>query len=253
MCRFDRLIGGWSVAYSGTRWRKPAMRTSLLLTALSLICLPLPGTGPAHAQATRTWVSGLGDDINSCTRTAPCKTFAGAISKTASGGEIDCLDAGGFGPVTITKSMTIDCTGTFGSILATGTTGVTVNGAGIAVNLRGLSINGATTGTIGINFVAGYSLNLDKVNVINFISGAATAILFAPNSNGAILNVNDCYVYYNGNTPNGGGIVVEPATGGTAVVTISNCRINDNSDGVRSMGTNGLVVMTIRDSTISDN
>src|SRR5512135_2802183 len=64
---------------------------------------------PAQAQATRTWISGVGDDANPCSRTAPCKTFAGAISKTAAGGEIDCLDPGGFGAVTITKAIMIDC------------------------------------------------------------------------------------------------------------------------------------------------
>jgi hypothetical protein len=121
-------------------------------TTLALFAL----SAPAHAQATRTWVSGVGDDLNPCSRTAPCKTFAGAISKTFINGEIDCLDPGGYGAVTITKSITIDCTGTFGSILASGTTGVTIS---IAVNandpfrtvrLRGLSINGTgSSGTIG--------------------------------------------------------------------------------------------------------
>src|ERR1041385_960630 len=76
------------------------------------------------AQATRTWVSGVGDDVNPCSRTAPCKTFAGAISKTASPGEIDCLDPGGFGAVTITKSITIDCGGTLGSVLSSGVQGI---------------------------------------------------------------------------------------------------------------------------------
>src|SRR2546421_11375795 len=73
----------------------------------------------AQAQATRTWVSGVGDDVNPCSRTAPCKTYAGAISKTAAGGEIDCLDPGGFGAVTITNSILIDGTpgSGFGSIL----------------------------------------------------------------------------------------------------------------------------------------
>src|SRR5262245_14122691 len=85
---------------------------------------------PANAQATRTWVSGVGDDANPCSRTAPCKTFAGAISKTAAGGEITCLDPGGFGTVTIVKSMTIDCSNVSGGILASGgITGVIVNGA----------------------------------------------------------------------------------------------------------------------------
>src|SRR6476620_9101682 len=109
----------------------------------------------AQAQATRTWVSGVGDDVNPCSRTAPCKTFAGAISKTAAGGEINCLDPGGFGAVTITKSLTIDCTGTIGSILASGTNGVIINcTAGVTpapeVKLRGLSIDGAGT-TMGID------------------------------------------------------------------------------------------------------
>ena len=94
-------------------------------------------TTVAQAQASRTWVSGVGDDVNPCSRTAPCKTFAGAISKTAANGEINCLDPGGYGTVTITKSMTIDCEDTQGSILASLVNGVIVNGSGISVRLRG--------------------------------------------------------------------------------------------------------------------
>src|SRR3954470_24261538 len=78
-------------------------------------------SAPANAQASRTWVSGVGDDANPCSRTAPCKTFPGAISKTAVGGEINCLDPGGFGAVTITKSLTIDCHEVFASSLVAGT------------------------------------------------------------------------------------------------------------------------------------
>ena len=113
-------------------------------------------SAPAHAQAVRTWVSGVGDDLFPCSRTAPCKTFAGAISKTFINGEINCIDPGGYGAVTITKSITIDCTGTFGSILASGTTGVTIsipvgaNDPFRTVRLRGLSINGSgPSGTVG--------------------------------------------------------------------------------------------------------
>src|ERR1700753_680246 len=107
---------------------------------------PIVALAPAHAQATRTWVSGVGDDVNPCSRTAPCKTFAGAISKTAAGGEIDVLDPGGFGTVTITKAITIDGGGTLASILASGTNGINVNaGASDIVILRNLSINGAGT------------------------------------------------------------------------------------------------------------
>src|SRR6188768_2786861 len=84
-------------------------------------------SGVANAQATRTWVSGVGDDVNPCSRTAPCKTFAGAISKTAVGGEINCIDPGGFGAVTITKSITIDGAGVQASILGSFTNGININ------------------------------------------------------------------------------------------------------------------------------
>ena len=226
----------------------------MLLAALGLICVPMLGANPAHAQATRTWVSGVGDDVNPCSRTAPCKTFAGAISKTAVGGEIDCLDPGGFGAVTITKSLTIDCSSTFGSVLAAGTNGINVNGSGITVNLRGLSINGVGTGLIGINFISGAALNIDNVNVMNFNSGSAIGILFAPNAANTVLQVNNSYITSNGVAPStGGGIVVQPAVGGIAVVAISNGRINNNSDGVKANSTNGAVVMSVRDSTLAAN
>src|SRR5690242_13770082 len=108
------------------------------------------------AQASRTWVSGVGDDANPCSRTAPCKTFAGAISKTAAGGEISVLDPGGYGAVTITKAITLNGSGTLASILASGTNGVIVNaGAGDVVILRNLSINGGGTGLNGIRYLAG--------------------------------------------------------------------------------------------------
>src|SRR6202161_4850670 len=93
---------------------------------LAAMVLAVMWVAPPQAQATRTWISGVGDDANPCSRTAPCKTFAGAISKTATGGEINCLDPGGFGAVTITKSIIIDCTGTFGSVLVSGTNGIIV-------------------------------------------------------------------------------------------------------------------------------
>src|SRR5271166_3567849 len=103
----------------------------------------------AQAQATRTWVSGVGDDANPCSRTAPCKTFAGAISKTAVSGEINCLDPGGFGGVTITKSISIICEVEAG-VLVAGTNGITINNAAAIVYLRGLDIEGVGTGLAGV-------------------------------------------------------------------------------------------------------
>src|SRR6187397_1833955 len=114
---------------------------NLVKVAAAAVALFALGQTSAQAQATRTWVSGVGKDANPCSRTAPCKTFAGAISKTFINGERNCLDPGGFGAVTITKSITIDCTGTLGGILASSTTGILVNAAGVNVVLRGLSIN----------------------------------------------------------------------------------------------------------------
>src|SRR6188472_3006992 len=121
-------------------------RKLILLTGTLLFVVSL-----AHAQATRTWVSGVGDDANPCSRTAPCKTFAGAISKTAAGGEIDALDPAGFGAVTITKSITIDGTPFQAGVLASGTNGIIINaGANDVVVLRGLSVEGVSSALNGI-------------------------------------------------------------------------------------------------------
>src|SRR4051812_49447321 len=118
------------------------MRSSILLAALGLLVVPLLGVTSAQAQ-TRTWVSGVGDDLNPCSRTAPCKTFAGAISKTIAGGEINCLDPGGFGAVTITKSMTISCEGVTAGIASSNTTGIVINALSTDfVFLKGLDIDG---------------------------------------------------------------------------------------------------------------
>lgn len=134
---------------------------ALCLLATSIITI---------AQATRTWVSGVGDDVNPCSRTAPCKTLAGAISKTAAGGEINILDPGGYGAVTITKSITIDGGGIIGSILSSGTNGVIVNAPDGLVTIRNFSINGTgtTLGTNGIRVIAVKKLTVEDCVLSNF-------------------------------------------------------------------------------------
>ena len=127
----------------------------------------------SDAQATRTWVSGVGDDANPCSRTAPCKTFAGTISKTATNGEINCIDPGGFGAVTITKSITIDCTEVSSSILSSSVNGVIINITSAAdllktVRLRGISINGAGTGINGIRVLSANSVFIEDVIIDGF-------------------------------------------------------------------------------------
>jgi hypothetical protein len=168
-------------------------KTGLPLIAFGLLVgFSLPTTS-AQAQATRTWVSGVGDDVNPCSRTAPCKTFAGAISKTAAGGEIDCLDPGGFGAVTIGKSLTIDCTGVTGGILAAGVNGVIVNGgASDKIVLRNLVIQGSisvNTGINGIRYLGGSELHLDRV----VVQGFTTLCVDVSTSTAVNLYVNHSY------------------------------------------------------------
>src|SRR5215212_7018467 len=147
--------------------------TTLKVLTCAIFILALSSL--AQAQATRTWVSGVGDDVNPCSRTAPCKTFAGAISKTAAGGEIDALDPGGFGAVTATKSILLDGTNGagFGSILASGANvndSATATPGTIVVSLRNLSINGAGSilGTNGVNFTSGKSVIVENCIIQNF-------------------------------------------------------------------------------------
>jgi len=169
----------------------------IVITSAALFLVFLAGVLPAHAQATRTWVSGVGDDVNPCSRTAPCKTFAGAISKTAAGGEINVIDSGGFGAVTITKSITIDGAGAHASILASGTNGIVITNAvpttNVIVTLRNLSINGAGAGSIknGLNgirvlipgavyiensVIFGFTQNAIDLNAGSFVSVKNTVI-----------------------------------------------------------------------------
>lgn len=155
------------------------------LITFGLVMFILAGASTGQAQATRTWVSGVGDDVNPCSRTAPCKTWAGAISKTAAGGEIDALDPGGFGAVTATKSILLDGTtgAGFGSILASGVNGVNVNDSAsgtpntIVVRIRNMSINGAgtTLGLNGVNFTSGATVHVENCVIRNF-SGAGIRV-----------------------------------------------------------------------------
>jgi len=137
---------------------------------MKVLTVVLLWAGLAGAQASRTWVSGVGDDVNPCSRTAPCKTFAGAISKTAAGGEIDALDPAGYGAVTITKAITIDGGGgQVASVLVSGTNGIVVQaGPSDVVILRNLRINGIGTGINGIRWLAGKALTVENCDIFGF-------------------------------------------------------------------------------------
>ena len=176
----------------------------------------------AFAQATRTWISGVGDDVNPCSRTAPCKTFQGAISKTAAAGEINVLDPGGFGAVTITKSMTILAVGMPAGVLISGTNGIIISNptaATMNVTIRGLDINGLGTGINGILLVAGsgpVNLHVENSMIYGFTQGGITV-----NGNGL------------GNLTN---------------VTVSNSRISEcvgTANGINADATNGPVTVAV--------
>ena len=188
-------------------------------------------TSPSFAQATRTWVSGVGDDANPCSRTAPCKTFAGAISKTVANGEINCLDPGGFGAVTITKSITIDCSATFGSVL------------------RGLAINGGgtTPGINGIRFISGRSLVLEDLFIQNQNGGTGISLQPAGNAEFYAENVTV--------TDGATGILMQPTgAGGVIRAMLRNVRSQNNSgvglrvDSTGNTSANGITVFADKSS-----
>lgn len=208
-----------------TTAHKPSFARVLLAFAIGLcLCATL-----AQAQASRTWVSGVGDDANPCSRTAPCKTFAGAISKTAAGGEINALDPGGYGAVTITKAITIDGGSTFASILASGTNGIVVNAAaGDAVTIRNLSINGNGTGLNGIRFIAGGALHVENVVISQFTQ---KGIDFQPGNNSRLF-VRKSQIRGN-NTATGGGIFIKPVAGFTVTASIKETWLDRNFFGLR--------------------
>jgi hypothetical protein len=202
------------------------------INALAIAIFTLAFASISQAQATRTWVSGVGDDANPCSRTAPCKTFAGAISKTATGGEIDCIDSGGFGAVTIGKAITIDGTGVLAGILSAGVNAIIVNApATDVVTIRSISINGAgTPGVNGIRFLAGKALN-----VINCViqSGTGNGIDVSLNTAGETqLSITDCII----KKWAGDGISITNAQGGAVRFAIMRTQASENGNGLHVKG-----------------
>ena len=188
---------------------------------------------PASAQATRTWVSGVGNDADPCSRTAPCKTFAGAQTKTAPGGEINCLDPGGFGGVTIVKSLTIRCDYTEGGglVAGAGVNGITINATATdVVYLSGLDIFGATTATNGVRFLVGAALHIRNSTIHRFNAANGTGILWAPTVANAELTVRDTVISDNGSGATGGGIVIDPGGNFTSKITLKHVEIVNNAN-----------------------
>jgi hypothetical protein len=223
------------------------MRRFALLTLAVGLLLPALASAPAHAQATRTLVSGVGDDANPCSRTAPCKTFAGAISKTAAAGEINCLDPGGFGAVTITKSMTISCEAATGGVLVSGTNAIVFQGGATDyLFLKGLDIEGFGTGLSGIVFNTGGFLHVENCVIRRF---TGSGILIQPNAN-AGFEINRTVVFSNGSGSTGAGIRIAPSAG-TSKGVIDRVIADRNVFGIAADATGGSVDVSVRDSTMT--
>jgi hypothetical protein len=230
-------------------------RRSRLLKALSpalgatLVLVAIPSS--ALAQATRTWVSGVGDDANPCSRTAPCKTFAGAISKTMAGGEIDVLDPGGFGALTITKAITIDGGGGIvaSALVGGGSNGIVIAaGANDHVILRNLRITGgANQGLNGIRVLSAKSVQIQNCEIFGFSSNG---IDFAPSVAETRALVDHTTIYNN----LGNGINAAPTGQGTDRVTATNDVIETNGNGVVASASGAPIsLINTANSTIADN
>ncbi|MBV8928899.1 MAG: right-handed parallel beta-helix repeat-containing protein [Mycobacteriaceae bacterium] len=213
------------------------MKRALFFVFFGIALCMCAMTSAAQAQASRTWVSGVGDDANPCSRTAPCKTWAGAISKTAAGGEIDALDPGGFGALSIGKALVIDGGG--GQVASTLVSGVNQSafyingGANDQITIRNIRINGISqssgpaTGP-GIKFNSGASLSVENVFLFNF---GGNGIDFQPTVR-AFLHVEHTTIENAG----GDGIAISTAAsgGGLNRVEISDSHIfNSGANGIR--------------------
>jgi hypothetical protein len=220
------------------------MKSSSVIKTLAVATILLILSTAAHAQATHTWVSGVGDDANSCSRKEPCRNFAGALAKTADGGVISVLDPGGFGGVTITKSVTIENEGNLADVLASS---IVINAeADDIVVLRGITIAGVGKATHGISFLNGLALFVENCQ-INRVT--EQGINFQPSSGASFLFVKDTTIH-NNNFPTGGGIRIKPAAGASAEASLDRVRIERNLVGLK---VEDRANVTIRDSVIARN
>jgi hypothetical protein len=213
------------------------MKSKLVVCIFAVVAVLVLASVPAHAQATRTWVSGVGDDANPCSRTAPCKTFAGAISKTAVGGEINVLDPGGFGAVTITKAITISSQDFEAGVLVSGTNGIIVQvpNAADTVILRGLDIEGLGTGLTGVLINTGGNVTVENCTINKF---TVDGIGFTPTVAGSQLHVSNTIARNNGSR----GINIGPTAAASA--TIDRVRLDHNNVGLQLTTANGNVAVT---------
>src|ERR1700674_2614634 len=233
-----------------------------LTAAIGLAFAPVLLAAPAQAMHWHTWVASYGSDGNSCDRANPCASFQGALANTPAGGEITCVDSGNFAALgsnlIIDKSITINCEAAIGTPTVEGPNGgvafFTILNTFVTdtVILRGLDIDGQTSSGNLINFKGAGTLHVQKAK-INRTIGAGIAIAFSPVF-AAKLFVSDCTIIDNGGIGVSGGIVIKPASGVEADVTIDRTRIENNFFGIVADGTGGGIIHgVVRDSVVAGN
>jgi hypothetical protein len=240
-----------SVSQQRVRRRGQCGQT-LLVVVGSMLVFSMAASQAAFCQSTRTWVSVNGNDANACDRATPCRTLAGALAKTSAGGEVDVLDSGDFGSVTLNKTVSVIAPGVIGGIQAGSGTAITINaGPTDRVVLRGLTIDGIGQGVTGVSFVAGGALHIENCTINNFSS---YGVLFSPTSNGSLF-ITDGVVRNNGAAGSGGGVLVKPSGSGSVKAVLSGVTVEDNNFGVRAEGTSstGSVNVSVQGGSVSGN
>jgi len=230
----------------------PLLRIIMIVPLLQAAAQAAPPSQPTPQL--RTYVSGTGNDNNACTVSSPCKTFQAALALTIAGGEIYVLNSANYGAVTITNAVTITSEGAVAGVLATSGAGITINaGANDVVNLRGLDIDGGNSGSIGIQFTSGQSLNIQRTAIRGF---TGSGISFAPNAGTTTLFVSDTVVTNNGSN----GILVAPS--GSGAVNGALNRVVASGNGAASNGvgifaygasSTGAVNVTMTDTVANNN
>jgi hypothetical protein len=237
------------------------MSTSMRIAAIALALSGLQAApATAQVQALRTWVAATGDDARPCTEALPCKTFQRAINRTIDGGEVNCLDSGGYGPMLITKSISLICDQSEAGVIAL-TDGMVISAPpNSVVVISGVDFDGLGQTPIaaenGINFISGGVLRVRHARFRGFRGGYG--IYFAP-ANDAELVLDDVEISDSGCgcTHATGGIGIAPTGGGTVQAMLSGVQAIDNVfAGLRidtSAATGGNVVATVTGSRFAHN
>jgi len=225
--------------------------SALRVSLIALLILSFASI--ASAQATRTWVSGVGADDNPCSRTAPCKTFAGAITKTARKGLINTVDPGGFGTVTITKSVTIDGGPFHAGVLAAGTQGIIINITDFVADptatviLRNLDIEGGGSGLNGIRILSAKKVVIENCRIFGFTAGTGRGIDLQTSVANLAVFLNN--VTINNNT--GQGIFASGAGGGATQLVVEDTKIVENGSSAIDLSAN--VKATVQRCSLNQN